>query len=249
VIRSTLKPGLAPSQALQPPFGVLRPLALVLLAARGPALAGTGDGLTGERFARAVGGQLDDAEIDPQEVLDLDGGRLGKVNGGQQVELAAPADQVALPFDVAEPPGLIRAVGQGNHLPPLQGGQAHPVESLEREVALVVGDGAVGPECRTCGLVTGKAFDCLGDGPDGELGRQAEAAADLGVSPLVNAGLTEHAGVETHAGRACRHLIEAAHGAEQERSLLGCRQQLGSCNRGGAGIPLLPEGSSLLPAN
>lgn len=100
------------------------------------------DGITGMFAAVGITGDVDDPQIDPDEVLDFDRGVFGHVHRGEQVELAAPIDQIDLAFNPVEPLALVFAVGQREVHAAIERPQAHAVESLEAQDAFVVGDGA-----------------------------------------------------------------------------------------------------------
>src|SRR5262249_9710124 len=66
-------------------------------------------GVTG---AVTVHGDVDDAEVYTEKVLDCQGRRLGQVHRGQEVKLALPMHEVALPLEAVEPLPLIFPVDQ-----------------------------------------------------------------------------------------------------------------------------------------
>ncbi len=226
VIDVGLKPGLTSADALELAFGGLRSFPLVLLAARGAAAPVPVDGGAAVGVALAVHRDVDDAEVNAQECLDRAGRRFGQFHRGQQVELAVAVDQVALALDAVETLALVLAVDQSDNLTARERGQADAVDALEAHVPLIVGHGAVRPEHRADRLVAAEALHGLADGAHGELCGQVELLADGAVAEPMDARLAEYARGKTLGSGEGRGLVHAAHGVEQQRGLLGRRQQL-----------------------
>ena len=68
------------------------------------------DGFAGVDVAIGVGGDVDDAQINAQELLGLDRGVLGHLHRAVEVELAAPIDEIDLALHAVESLALILAV-------------------------------------------------------------------------------------------------------------------------------------------
>jgi len=149
----------------------------------------TFNGLAGMRPTVGIGRDVDDAQVDSKEVLDLDRGLVGQVCRGQQEELPAAIDQVGLSLHPVEPLALVLAIHQGQNHPPAERPQAHLIEPLETQDPLIVDDGPTRPKRRALALVPPEGFDGLVARSHCHLCGQPESLADLGVAPLVDARL------------------------------------------------------------
>lgn len=219
---------------LHGPTGVLAgsPLvSLVHLPAQRPAdgvilLADSFHMLPRDAGAVAGGDDLLDAKINAQKLLDLDWGFVGQVYGRQQVELAAPEDQVALALDAVKAGLLVLAINQRDDLPAFERQQACLVHALKAHQSLVVGHRPVGPEPWAVLLIPLEAFDGLADGADCHLAGQAKPLAKLPVAQGMDAGLTESLRVKANAGGVTGGGVELLHRRQQHPLLVRTGQQL-----------------------
>ncbi len=188
---------------------------LVGLAGPGASLPHLLNGLAAEGGAIVGGGNLNDAQVHADEVLHFQRRGLGQVHGGEQVELALAPHKVALALDAVEALGLILAIDEANDLPAGECGEAYPIQPLEAQVALVVGDCPIGAEHGADGLVPSEALDGLADGPYRELGGEPELLPNGSVRETVNAGLGEHSGGEALGGSEGHRRVESPHRIKQ----------------------------------
>lgn len=217
--------GLALGEFFQPPLGTLGACPLEGtsgLVATSPYLLGD---LPRMSIAVAVRRDVDDPEIDPQEVLDLDPGVFGNNDRRIEMELPVAVDEINLPLEPVEPLALILAEDDRDDFAALQDGQAHLVEPLEGQNAFVISDGAAWPEDGADRLVSLENLDRLTDGANGELSRQPKPLPDLAVGDPVNAGLRENFGVEAALGGKRRGFVEPLHDGQEFGLLVIGREQ------------------------
>src|SRR5947209_3903535 len=156
----------------------------------------------------------------------LQGGRFGNVEGTEQVELAAPVEQVGLSLDPAQQRLLVTTAHKGDAQPSRQRPQTHLGQTLEGQNSLIVGDGPAWLEGRTHGLVTLEHLDSFGDGTNGHLCRQPKALADSSIGNSVQVNLTEVASSETLLGSEVGCRVEGFHRAQKVGLLCFTGQEL-----------------------
>lgn len=128
-----------------------------------------------------------DAEVDTQEIVNLDWRTVGKVDCGVEVELPLAVDKIDLPLEAVESLALVLAKGNRHDLPPAHAPNANPIETLERQDIVVVGDCAVRLEPWTLALVPPKALRCFSDRSDSHLCCQAEFVPEPAIAQFLNA--------------------------------------------------------------
>src|SRR6266567_6398540 len=94
-----LKTGFAPRKFFEMAFGTLGAALLQALAQGMVAAAVLLDGFPAEGLARAIGGQMDDSQIDAQGASHWHRLRLWHVQRDRQKEHAVAIEQIGLPTD------------------------------------------------------------------------------------------------------------------------------------------------------
>src|SRR5690606_12301805 len=152
--------------------------------------------LPGDDLPVAGGDDLFDAEIDTKKLFDLDGSLVRQVNGAKKVELPVAIDKIALTLDPVKSRLLVFAEHDREQLPTFQREQADAIHAFETHQPLIVGHGPVGLEFRTSFSVPLKTLNCLTDGTDSHLTRQAELLPMFAVAEFVDTRLAEPHGLE-----------------------------------------------------
>lgn len=182
------------------------------------------DGLdlgAGVAIAVAVGGEVTDAEVHAKPAVRVDGTAIGYVHRDVQEELALAVHEVGLATHAFDAGAMVGAHDDGGDDSIPQRGEGHPVEAvLEGVESLVVGDRSIEAEARLLGLVALEGFTDLGDGPDGELGVEAEGCADLGVVEFLDFELVGGTKGEGPFGDPVARLVEPLHEAKESGLLL-----------------------------
>jgi len=172
-----------------------------------------------------IGCQVDDSEVNAQYIVTALGGRLLNVNHHSQVENTADVQQVSLTANPVHPGFLIATHHDRDDLPSSEGQDRHPVSSLPGQDALVVHHSTMRAKGRLDLLVSLVGFDNLSDSPNGHLGRQAEAVADVVIDQLLQlelAGATFGIG---DFGNVVAGSVESFHCLKKHLVLVECRLQ------------------------
>lgn len=177
-------------------------------------------------LAVAGGDKFGNAKINADECLNLDRSFVGKVDGAEQVKLAVAVDKIALTFEAVEPFPLVFSEDDWDDLPTLKSQQTNAIHALETHQPLIVGHRPVGLEYWAFGFIPLEAFNCLADGADSHLARQAEPFAKFPVTKCVDGRLRESLGVESDATCVGCPCVEPLHGRQQHPLLLGIGKNL-----------------------
>ena len=226
VVLLLLVTGLFAGECLQSSLGGLGALPLERLTGGGVLLPQSLDVFASVPLAVRVGGDIGDAKVNAQEGFHLGGRWLGHVGSAIEEELTVAVDEVGLAFHRVQSAGEVFADKVGDDDSTTHREQTHPVDALEAERPLVVGDGPERLEDGTLGLVAGKALDRLADGPHRRLGRHVETGPQVVVAQLVDRRLGEYAGLERHPCRFRGGGVKRGHVREQGFGLFRVRQQL-----------------------
>lgn len=177
----------------------------------------------GESLAVRVGGDVDDAEVNPEPVARRVGGWFGYVHDHGEVESAVAVDEVSLPADAIQPESLIPAEDDGDKLPPLERQDGHAVKPLPGKYPLIVNDGPMRTEDRLLGTVPLIGFRGLADGADGHLGRESKPLPDVAVNELLEPDLVSRPLAEGDLGNGVAGGVEPLHRLQERGGLLGRR--------------------------
>lgn len=182
--------------------------------------------LTRVVVAIAICGDLFNSEINAKKLSHLRCWGLWEVNGGIKGKLPFPIYQIDLPLDAVESLGLVFSVGDRNDYPTRrQCPQADPIQALEAEYAVIVGDSSVRLEGGAFSFVFLEYLYRLANSPDRHLRGQAESLSDVGVALMVDTWLAKHASRKSN--KRCKRsgLVEALHCLKQLALLLLIREQ------------------------
>ncbi len=174
--------------------------------------------------AVAIGGELNNAEINPQELSYLDRWYIRKVDGGVEKELLFAVDEINLSLDAVESLALVCAINQGDDHTTAECPQADAIQTLETQNAFIVSDRSIGLESRASGFVAVEYLHGFADGSHGHLGREIEPLPKLGVTTLMDAGLGKYASRVTNLGGEARSRVKTLHRAQQNLLLFSVRQ-------------------------
>ena len=186
MVSSFLEPGLLPGDSLELSSSGSRPVALKVP----PPVLELPPILFEPRSAVdlpvAVDGEVDDAQIDAQELLNVSFFRRLDVAGTANIEGAPDEHQVNFALAVLEQCSLMVSTNVVDLEPTAERPDGNPVATHDAKDAIVVGLGGVltkGPLLALEGLI---GVGDLGDATSGDLGAQTEAASDLVVDELVD---------------------------------------------------------------
>jgi hypothetical protein len=179
-----------------------------------------------KELACRIGCQIDYPQVHAYHIVGGDGCLFRHVDGAEQVQLPLPSHQVRLPLDTSLPGTLVGATHKGHMQPSRECPQAHLVEPLEAQDALIVTDSRVGFKRGAYRFIALKAFDRLRNRPHRHLRRQAKPLADRIVGQMVNGDLPKHTSRKAGVGGKRRGSIEARHSVQQRGVLFGRRQQV-----------------------
>lgn len=181
------------------------------------------NGCTAVAVAEAVKGQIDDAEIDAENALDVDFLGVGDVADAGDVPLALDQHQIGLTLTERQQLTLAFSANERDHLSAFERPDADRIVALETEDTVIERLGSVLAEAhhlrRTAvGFVSGVGIGHLGDAAYRDLRCDTEALARRVVRRLVQVELTGRAGLEP----SLRHPIAGIVAAFKRR-----REQLG----------------------
>lgn len=182
---------------------------------------------TGEAFARRIGGEVDDAEVHPEELGDGRQVRFGNVNRDVQEPLAVAVNKVGLSLGEGELLPLVFTHDKGDDLP---AGRADLYgNSVDALVAVVlpvrVGHGGKGAEGRLPGPVPFVGFADLSDDPDSHVGGDAVFSPQVFVNELLQPELVGGLLPERDFGDGIAGGIEPPHRIAESVGLFSRREQ------------------------
>lgn len=151
---------------------------------------------------------------------------LWQVYRSQQEELAVTVDEITLSLNAVEPFGLILTIDKADYFTTRQCRQAYFMQTLERQVSMVVGDSFVWQKYRTSCFVAAEAFNRFSNGTYSQLRGQVELLANREVCQFVNRWLAEDTRIKPESGGEGSGFIYSPHRVEQQRGLLDGWQQL-----------------------
>ena len=213
-----------PAQLLLRPLGVppLEPLALEVVLP-----ADAFDVGPGVLLAVAVGGDVRDTQIDPDEVGGRDRSPRRDVRRHQQEPLAViPEDEVGLPLGPRELLRLVLAQHEGHEDATAERQQAHAVDALEGHHPLIEGHRGGRAEDGPDTLVALVSLADLGDAADRHLRRQAEPLAKLPVAGVLQLDLVGRPLLEGDPAQPICRFVEAFDGLAEPLGVLAIWQQL-----------------------
>lgn len=143
------------------------------------------DSSASERLSIRGRRDANNAQVHADELGDLQGWRLSRVQRYVEVEGPIPIDQIGLPLLTIKPGCLVGAEYDRDEQPPREGEKRDSLDALPRHDALVIGNGAVGPEARLDAAVPLISFYHLGDGADGKLRGKPEPPPDVVVNEFL----------------------------------------------------------------
>jgi hypothetical protein len=225
VVGMRLKPALPAGHSLELAFGGLG--AATLKPAPASAQLDT-DGfncLAGIGLAVAVGGDVDDAEIDAENVGRLDQVGIVEVADDGEIPVAAHEHQIHLAPAVGEQPPLMVAADIGDLLPPAERPDRQLIVGQEPEDTVIERLGAVRPE-----LAPGIGVDLVGvshfgETSDRDLSRQAETVAKVAINQLLKGEVTEYLPLKSNLGQPVARLVASLKRLLKQDGLLWRRQQ------------------------
>ena len=177
-------------------------------------------------FPIGVGGDVDYAQVHPQHICKLPGGRLRGVYGDIQVEDSIPVDQVGLAPPPVETGSLIGAKGHGDSLPAPQGQEADYLHALPGHNALVIGNGPMGPEPGLNAPIPFVGIYHFPDSVDGQLGGETKVSTDAVVDNLLEPNLVGAALPISYDGDGIAGSIKPLHSGQKAGILLRAGHQL-----------------------
>ena len=186
------------------------------------------DLVVGMNLSIGVGGDLANAQIDPDEVRGRDGRSVGRFNGDEQKPLPVlTKHQVRLALGPAESFALVLAHDERDDDTSFQGRNAYSVRPLERDIpAHAERHGGVLFESRLLRLVPFVGFDHLGDDADGGFGWKTESLSDLVVDDLVQGEFVGQSSLEGDVGDPGCCFVESLYRLNQASNLPDIGQKL-----------------------
>lgn len=201
-----------------------------LLQARAALLLATADTFdlcTGVGFSVAVGGQLDDTEINAKPVLSLKLVSLGDIAGCGQIPLPAHKAEIDLALLEGEQAALMLAHDAWDRNTTLQCPDARGSTVLhEPEDSLIIRLRGILAKDRRDLAVDLEGIGNLGDRANGHLSRQIEASADVTVSESVQIKLPKAFCVMAELSQPRRRLIAPGKRRRERKCLRLRRNQL-----------------------
>ena len=192
VVPVLLKSSLCSLDCSELPFCAPGLLSLEVSPSMGEASTIQFDVLSTEDDAIAVGGDVDDAEIDAEELLDLSQLDVVDLTGQVEVPLAFAMDEVCLAFPMVEELPLVLSHGKWDECSTLYCPDGDDALILsDAEDPRVVGLGSEVSKCRRSLLADLECVSDLCDGPDDHLGCESEAISDVVVNELLDADAAE----------------------------------------------------------
>lgn len=220
VVGVTVKIGLVPAQPTQNLLGSSSASTLKSSAGLGMALTNDFYCLSRVNIPIRVSGQVYDTKIDAKKVFHVNGRTFGHIDSRHQVELSLPGDEVNLTFDAIESLFLVLSEHVGEDFTPPQQPQRDVVQSLPRQDAFVVGDGAVRLKDGAASFVALERLDCLADRTNRHLSREAVFLSQVEVAPFVNCRLADNSSLKPNPRSMVGSLVEPRHRRQEEMAIV-----------------------------
>ena len=188
---------------------------------RGHPLPDPINGLAGEYRAIGSGSQIDDAEVQTDSSLGLDGRRFRHLHSQADEEVPLAIQKISLSSNSFRIDAEIRSGDKGDSLPPFQGQNADLIGACEAQNPLVVNNSGVFPEDVEGFPLSFIGFRHLADGSDGQLGGEAVVSPDTPVAATMQGVAGEYSFRPRHSGYEVAGLVEGLHGLQERGLLIG----------------------------
>ena len=191
VVRVPAKRCFAPCHTLQCTADVLGTFAVHLTHMGSPLQALPASGVarptrfnvrTAVRGGIARGGQVDHAKVHAKKIGRLHGRGIRKDDGRIQIPVPISVDNINLPVQTLQMPGLVLAIHHSDDRTSLQGQQADVCRTLPTQQMDIIGHRAIRAEDGAHRAITFEHLDGFPNRSDGHLGRQAKTGAQLPVT-------------------------------------------------------------------
>lgn len=195
--------------------------------AAGETRADTFDALAAVQRPVAVGGNIDDAEIDAEPIFGFELLGFGNVAGSGEIPLAAHEAEIDLALAVGHQTALVLTHHEIDDDAAFDRPDADGGCTLDKaDYPIVIGLSGIRAKDWRSLPTDFEGVSHLGDRPHGSLRRQAEAVAQVVVGDLLQIELAKIPGGETSGRKPCRRLVAAPQGSAQCLGLLGRGQEL-----------------------
>ena len=215
MIRMALKPGFPAREFLEMPFRALRPALLQALTQAMMALAVLLDHLTTKGFPLAIGGKVDDAQVNTERLGHFIGRGCGDIQRHSQKERPLALEEISLSFDTVHPGLLVAADAEGNQNAPRERQERDGQQSLETHHPLIVGNRTFWPEGGVGALIAFIGFTGLATGAYRQVCRQLGGTAHLCIGLFLQCKRISRLFCKRHARYVVTGRIEGVHGVQQ----------------------------------
>ena len=185
------------------------------------------DGSSGKDFARGIGGDVDDAEVHPEDADGKFRFLLGNVADevDEPLFVAFGVDGIDLSLPEPQITPLVHPADEGDSHAPGQRPEADPIPLLEGEDPGVVGLGGPLPEDVDGRPVRPTGIGHFGKTPDDHLRRKGGCIPEDSIFRLVQIELSEGLRLEGEPGQLVAELVAGLKRLEEDLRLLGGRRQ------------------------
>lgn len=226
VVDVSCEPGFLSAAFLEQPFGGFGLLGLESSPQTNVSPSESINRAAGVGFTFGVRGDVHDAQINADVVLNVLSRRLWNVYSLKYEDLAVAVHEVGFTLDQSKVGLMVGAIYVGDQQTTLKREDRDSIQPLPRQQPIVIDDGSMETESVSSFLIPHICPLDLPDSADGHLSRETKPLSNSIIGFLVEPNLAHHSQPERDLGDEIAGFVEAFNGFEQSSCLFRCRQQL-----------------------